>query len=154
MKKTFKSLLSLALCLMMIVSTFALFGVGASAAAAKKNGDTIEMGTYPQSKVTDKELIAELKKDVSSLTWTSYRYDTGSPNWRDGNMKKDDYMEYVDFTHGKEKYRAVKFSFYRPSFVGYKASESTVNAYQYDNGYSVNEIYFFKLYTRSVKKGA
>ncbi len=144
MKKTFKSLLSLALCLMMIVSTFALFGVGASAAAAKKNGDTIEMGTYPQSQVTDKELIAELKKDVSSLTWTSYRYDTGSPNWRDGNMKKDDYMEYVDFTHGKDKYRAVKFSFYRPSFVGYKASESTVNAYQYDNGYSVNEIYFFK----------
>ena len=122
MKKSFKRVLSLALCLIMTVSTFALFGVGASAAGAKKNGDTIEMGTYPQSQVTDKELIAELDKDVKSLTWTSYRYDTGSPNWRDGKMFKADYMEYVDFTHAKEKYRAVRFSFYRPSFVGYKAS--------------------------------
>lgn len=144
MKKTFKSLLSLALCLMMIVSTFAIFGVGASAAGAKKNGDTIEMGTYPQSEVTDKELVAELEKDVNGKEWTSYRYDTGSPNWRDGRMRKDDYMKYVDFTHGKEKYRAVKFSSYRPSFVGYKASEDTVNAYQYDNGYLVNKTYFFK----------
>ncbi len=144
MKKTFRSVLSLVLCLTVVLSAFSLLSVGASAEAAKKNGDTIEMGTYPQSEVTDKELVAALEKDVASLTWTSYRYDTGTPNWRDGGMKKADYMEYVDFTHNKVKYRAVRFSFYRPSFVGYKASEDTTNAYQYENGYLINKIYFFR----------
>ena len=146
MKKTFKSAISVVLCLIMVLSTFATFGIGASAAAVKTSGDTIEIGSYPQSEVKDKDILAKL--DKANKSWISYNYDTSSSvsqdSWRDGKMKKDSYMKYADITVDGVKYRAVKFDLYRPSYVGYLANDGYERTYQKKNGYEAGKVYYFK----------
>ncbi len=146
MKKTFKGVLSVVLCLMMVFSTFASFGIGASAAAVKQSGETIDIGSYPQSRVTDKDTISKL--DKVEKKWASYSYDTSSSqtqdSWRDGKMTKSDYMQYADFTVDGAKYRAVKFNYYRPFYVGYLANAGYERTYQNKNGYKASTVYYFK----------
>lgn len=104
-------------------------------------GDIIEFGSYPQSKVTDAELISAL--DSVSKSWISYGYYSGTGEWADGKMTAKDYMQYADVTYKGERYRAVKFTEYRPNFTGYESS-SVGDIYQSDNGYYTNTVYWFK----------
>lgn len=106
-----------------------------------ENGDLIEFGSYPQSKVTDTALLSALNS--LSLSWASYGYYSGTGDWNDGQMQPRDYMKYADVTYKGERYRAVKFTEYRPHYTGYQSS-SRHSTYQDDNGYYANTVYWFK----------
>ncbi|MBO7078209.1 MAG: InlB B-repeat-containing protein, partial [Bacilli bacterium] len=89
----------------------------------------IYFGTYPQTKVTATTENGLLSITFDSSTWTSYRYYISSSS-------QSDFMYYKDVdidNNGTYDYRGVYFTQYRP----------TGNAYQDDNGYSTNTIYWF-----------
>ena len=134
MKATRKAL-SLLLAVMMAASVMAVAVVPASAA---KVGDIIQFGNYPQTEVRG---TAALKKAADAATWESYGYYSGTGK-QDGKMTASDYMKYADFVYGGVKYRAVKFTKYRP----YGTDEIPDSAYSYqdDNGYFKNSTYYFK----------
>ena len=149
-KNIFKSLLALTLALIMVlgaaplselagVDWASLFAPKAEALSPTHQvGDIVEFGSYPQSKVTDSSLVSALNKVAKN--WVSYGYYSG-----DGNlcsMKSGDWMKYADFTYKGTKYRAVTFSQYRPYHT--ICSSSSDHAFQDENGYTPNNIYYFK----------
>lgn len=103
-----------------------------------KVGDIVEFGSYPQSRVTNSSLVSALNK--VSKNWVSYGYYSGTGSY--GTMVQGDWMKYADFTYNGTKYRAVTFSQYRP-YRTYESS-STGNSNQDNNGYTPNNIYYFK----------
>lgn len=149
-KNIFKSLLALTLALIMAlgvapiselagVDRASLFAPKAEAEGKTyKVGDIIEFGSYPQSKVTDSSLVSALNK--ASKKWVSYGYYSGDGSY--GSMKPGNWMEYADFTYNGTKYRAVTFSQYRPYWT--IDASSSGNSYQDDNGYTTNNVYYFK----------
>ena len=149
-KNIFKSLLALTLALIMVlgvaplselagVDWARLFAPKAEAEGKTyKVGDIIEFGSYPQSKVTDSSLVSAL--DGVSKNWVSYGYYSG--DGRGDSMKPGDWMKYADFIYNGTKYRAVNFSQYRQECTYYSSSSGWT--YQDDNGYTPNDIYYFK----------
>ena len=149
-KNIFKSLLALTLALIMVlgvapinelagVDWASLFAPKAEAEGKTyKVGDIIEFGSYPQSKVTDSSLVSAL--DGISKNWVSYGYYSHDDSY--GFTRPGDWMKYADFTYNGTKYRAVTFSQYRPRWMGDSSSSS--NTHQDDNGYTPNNIYYFK----------
>ena len=149
-KNIFKSLLALTLALIMVlgvapinelagVDWASLFAPKAEAEGKTyKVGDIIEFGSYPQSKVSDSSLVSALNKVLKN--WVSYGYYSGDGSY--GSMKPGNWMEYADFTYNGTKYRAVTFSQYRPWYTSYKSSFDCT--YQDNNGYTPNDIYYFK----------
>lgn len=133
-----KKLLSLILVAVMIVTTIPIvFAEGET----YKVGDIIQFGSYPQSDVKDKTLIAELNALAPAWdNWTSYDYYNGSGSY--GTMKQGDWMRYVDIKHDGNLYRGIKISSYRPYNTLYDSSSS--NEYQYENGYGPNVVHWFK----------
>ncbi|MBE6783205.1 MAG: zinc ribbon domain-containing protein [Ruminococcaceae bacterium] len=101
-------------------------------------GDIIEFGYYPQTRVTDQATIAQLNNSVT--TWQSYNY--YSAIVEDGLMSESDFMKFCDVSLDGEKYRAVKFTQYRPGYTTSAANAG--NSSQDENGYSVNTVYWFK----------
>ena len=97
-------------------------------------------GTYPQTQVTDASLIAALNGllDVSSMLSYGYYSGTGTI----GSQTQGDYMRYADVVYEGVKYRAVRFSAYRPTY-SYMPSEEG-RSYQDNNGFFVNETYWFR----------
>lgn len=146
MKKTFKKILCSLLVVVMCMTSAPLSGfVGlefiAEAATEYKVGDIIQFGSYPQSEVKDSATINALNKLAPEWDeWTSYGYYSDDGN---GSMKQGDWMRYTDVIYNGAKYRGVKFTLYRPEFTRYSAHNST-SSYQYENGYSVNIVYWFK----------
>ncbi len=104
-----------------------------------KVGDHIHFGTYPQTKVAE---TTALKSAANAATWKSYGYYTGTGTWDDGKMTPGDYMTFADFFCGGTKYRAVKFTQYRPMCTGSQSDAS--QSYQDNNGYVPNTTYYFK----------
>ncbi|MBQ6065628.1 MAG: InlB B-repeat-containing protein [Clostridia bacterium] len=105
-------------------------------------GDSIVFGNYPQSLVSDSELIDKLNKEEKN--WQSYGY--YYTEWADydragGKMHVDDFMQYADFFYGGKKYRAVKFSKYRPGDTTEWSDADHSN--QDENGYLTDTIYYF-----------
>lgn len=98
----------------------------------------IYFGTYPQTKVTDESLIEKLNSTL--LNWESYDYYSGNGISKTANP--GDWAEYADTTYNGTKYRAVRFSIYRPEITwDYPETENLLVP---DNGYAVNTIYWFK----------
>ena len=149
-KNIFKSILALTLALIMVLGVLpigelagvdwaGLFAPKVEAAGKTyKVGDIVEFGYYPQSEVTDSSLVSAL--DKVSKNWVSYGYYSGDGSY--GSMKPGDWMKYADFTYNGTKYRAVTFSQYRPYWTIYASSSD--NSYQDDNGYTTNNVYYFK----------
>ncbi len=103
-----------------------------------KVGDIVEFGSYPQSRITNSSLVSALNK--VSKNWVSYGYYSGTGDY--GTMVQGNWMKYADFTYNGTKYRAVTFSQYRPVWTSELSSSD--NSEQYDNGYTPNNIYYFK----------
>lgn len=95
-------------------------------------GEKFFYGSYPQSEVTDSNLISALNSQSGS--WISYNYYVED--------SQSDYMKYKDVTYSGNKYRAVTFSLYRPYYTSYDSSTGYTN--QYDNGYTTGNTYWFK----------
>ena len=67
-----------------------------------KQGDIIEFGSYPQSKVTDENLINELNS--LELQWESiYHYG----NWDANGGTIEEFYKFADAEYNNEKYRVV-----------------------------------------------
>lgn len=103
-------------------------------------GNIIEFGSYPQSEVTDESLLAELNS--LELDWISYGYYSGTGDLTDGKMTLGDYMKYADVIYYSNKYRAVKFTEYRPCYTGNTTASG--DTFQDDNEYYINTVYWFK----------
>lgn len=147
MKKMFKRILSTLLVSVLLIGIAPMGGFGLAPKANAKDissckvGDIIEFGSYPQSKITDSDLIAKIEAAGKSISWVDYNYYTGTGTSDDGNMKPvDGMMLYKDIPYNGSKYRAVKINQYRPYRTGNTSSET----YQYDNGYNKGNIYYFK----------
>ncbi len=142
MKKLSKKLLAVLLVIVMLVPTGVMCITSSATDVSYNVGDIVELGSYPQTRVTDSALISSLNS--ISATWNSYGYMSGSGSgWCDGSAKESDYMKYKDVTYNNERYRAIEFSTYRPGFATYKSTETCFN-YQKSNGYLINNVYWFK----------
>lgn len=160
MKKFTKSLISVALALVMLftVVTVGAFAVSSKVATNKASlsgdenlGDIIEFGSYPQTKVTDETILLALNN--LTLNWKSYGYYSGTggvvgaDKEHYGSMTSGDWMKYADVTYNGNKYRAVTFSVYRPSHTIYKPNTEVTtsgNNEQARNDYYINTVYWFK----------
>ena len=147
MKKMYKRILSTLLVSVLLIGIAPIGGFGLAPKANAKDissckvGDIIEFGSYPQSKITDSDLIAKIEAVGKSISWVDYNYYIGTGTSDDGNMKPvDGMMLYKDIPYNGSKYRAVKINQYRPYRTGNTSSET----YQYDNGYNKGNIYYFK----------
>jgi hypothetical protein len=101
---------------------------------------TVLMGMYPQSNVTDSELITTLDglagtlpTSANSQSWADYGY------YISGSVSS--YMWYIDVANATDEYRGVYFTSYRP---GLTKNTSSSNTYQDDNGYNTSSVYWFK----------
>lgn len=147
MNMIFKRILSTLLVSVLLIGIAPMGGFGLAPKANAKDissckvGDIIEFGSYPQSKITDSDLIAKIEAVGKSISWVDYNYYIGTGTSDDGNMKPvDGMMLYKDIPYNGSKYRAVKINQYRPYRTGNTSSET----YQYDNGYNKGNIYYFK----------
>lgn len=133
-----KRIISLLLTASVAVS---LMSVGFISVIAKdKTGDIIEYGNYPQSVVTSSAVVSKL--NALAKNWMSYGYYLGKGSDDDGQMKSENYMQYADVMLDGTRYRAVKFTEYRPYGTG-RGGES-YESNQDDNGYKANTVYYFK----------
>ncbi len=133
--KTSKRVLSVLLAVLLAAGCFAL---AATPVSALNVGDTIQFGSYPQTKVNE---TTALKNAADAATWESYNYYIGTGSF-DGEMEQDTYMKYADFYSNGVKYRAVKFTQYRARRTS--DTSSSDNSWQDDNRYSLNKVYYFK----------
>lgn len=142
MNKLFKKSLAVIISVIMVFSALPFWGIDFSDfsvwAAEYITGDVFTLGSYPQSKVTDKDLLAEL--DNYSISWEDA--DSFSGNGSIGSMSNDGSVKYFDVDHNGTKYRAVTFSDYRPELTYRQSTDK--NSYQDDNGYNTNTVYWFK----------
>ncbi len=137
MNKNFKRILSLCIAVMMLCSVM-FSSVLTVNATEYKVGDLVEFGSYPQTEVKDEATLNALNS--KSLNWISYGYYSG--NGETGSMVQSDYMKYADVTYNGTKYRAVKFTEYRPQLTTDVSPYS--NSEQNYNGYTTNTTYWFK----------
>ncbi len=105
-------------------------------------GEIVSYGSYPQSKVIDKNLLNQL--NAQPATWRAYNYYSGNGYNSNGSMSPSDYMMYADVVYQGEKYRAVSFLLYRPAKTGGIAATLGNNSLQDDYGYFNNRVYWFK----------
>ena len=134
----FKKLLSLLIVCILTFSSAFTFSMFADATTYKV-GDIVEFGSYPQSQVTDEELLSQLNSlDLVWHSFSGYYYGDGN----DYSMQEHNYIRFADTEYNNEKYRAVYFTSYRPkSTILYPKA---VNSYQDDNGYFTGQTYWFK----------
>lgn len=105
------------------------------------NGGTITLGSYPQSKVIDENILSEL--NTQPLNWVSYGYYDGAFSWESGygSMVQGDWMRYADVSLDGEKYRAVIFDEYRPIDTQDKAGRESE---QKVGGFEEGVVYWYK----------
>lgn len=94
-------------------------------AADYKVGDIVIFGEYPQSQVTDEATLAKLNALEPEMTAVG------------------DYCSVADVTEGGVKYRAVKYSGYRPTNVMNAASADPSGEAMFTNGYRTGVTYWF-----------
>ncbi len=103
-------------------------------------GEIVEFGAYPQSEVKDEETLTALNS--FELNWVSYGYYSGNGDY--GSMTQSDFMKYADISYNGERYRAVRFTAFRPWQTQTKLNDLEYICCQEENGYSVDTTYWFK----------
>lgn len=154
MKKFAKKALCSLLVVLMCFTSVSIGGFSAAAAhvvdgityIAKTDLSSgyITLGSYPQTRVTDKATLNALSEKLPTLQqWysSSYKYYHGTGTMT--SMKPDDIMYYWDVTLKGEKYRCVLLIDYRPKET--YGTSSAENSWQDNNGYSTTGgVYWFK----------
>lgn len=106
-----------------------------------KKGNKVIFGSYPQSRVDDRdtqsalaELAGELPAEGNNRKWTGYGYYiSGAATCR---------MWYIDLEYREAKYRGVYFLDYRPTYTNWVSSDE--NSCQDENGYAPGTLYWFR----------
>ena len=100
-------------------------------------GEDITYGSWPQSRVTNSDLLKQLEAQQITMHSYGYRY---TPNM--GIYYKDVNMSYGDVTLGGERYRKVVIDSYRP--YNFDEAPLSGNSFQPLNGYVMGGTYWFK----------
>ncbi len=100
--------------------------------------ESVQIGTYPQSMVSDEALLGELSR--LPLEWRYYD-DCYAGGGYYGTMQKTNCMKYADVTYQEKRYRAVMLEQYRPSTT--LSPPIAEESRQDDNGFSLNKVYWF-----------
>ena len=134
--------LFLAIIILLSIVPFSAFSANTKASTYEV-GDVIEFGSYPQMEVTNNAVIKPL--NALSITWKSFNYYSGDG---DGEFFSGDWMKYADVTYSGHKYRAVKFTKYRPTSTGFEAldygyEDDNYYTEQDRNGYYTDTVYWF-----------
>lgn len=130
-----------ALIAVLIIFSALSIGMTAFTAAEYNVGDTVVFGSYPQSKVTDENIISSLNQLLSDDDFTDKKYYIGDGTV--GSQKLESYYFVADKYFNGEKYRAVRFTKYRPTATHYPCPSESSN--QYTNiGYFKDNVYWFK----------
>ena len=109
--------------------------------AEKYGYDTVEFGAYPQSRVTDKQLIRALNQ--LELAWQSFGYYKAAAHAAAEGT--DAYMRYADVEYQGNRYRAVTMDFYRDSlFMDNPSDDSDAQALKNHGGYRCKQVYWFR----------
>ncbi|MGN0486078.1 MAG: DUF6273 domain-containing protein [Acutalibacteraceae bacterium] len=148
-RNSIKKLLAVFLVAVMTLGCLCVPAFAANCDANKDNTDRriVYFGSYPQSEVTDKDLVDEL--NALEVQWNSYGYYRGEDvEITDASGKTEtvsrpvagDWMAYADTVLDGVKYRAVKISDNRPFYTDYNSAGS----YQDDNGYKAGNVYWFR----------
>ncbi len=107
----------------------------------KTEGDIhYTFGSYPQSRITDEELLAQLDQQLDGVVMNSYPYTCGTDE--PGSQEICEYMSWADITYNNEKYRAVRIDEYRPKYIHRTHDEA--NSHQVRTGYTAGNTYWFK----------
>ena len=137
MKKT----ISLLLTFLMLLTVLPL---GSSRAAAEEAGyavgDVIEYGAYPQSRVTDPELIETLNRQPGEWQPCSLYGDIASTGPNVFFAEPFEGMRYLDAVVDGVKYRGIAIDEYRPFAVYGSENTST----QQENGYETGSVSWFR----------
>ena len=140
--KASKKVLSVLLSVLLIALTLSCLSVCCTAGAAYAVGDVVEFGAYPQTQADETPALAAA---AESAAWKSYSYysmpEGGTID--NGDMTAGDWMQYADFVCDAVKYRAVKFTAYRPSATMMRQGLAG-NSWQDNAGYAENTTYYFK----------
>lgn len=151
MKRTMKRTLSLGLACILLLGTLSTGSVTFAADTGYQNGDVIEFGSYPQSRVADEETLAAL--NAMELEWRSYDYyismhdnyyqtvDKKQNYDPDYIMQKSTFMRFADAEYEGLRYRAVYFDTYRPTSALQFGSATLT--YQDNNGFYPKNVYWF-----------
>lgn len=126
-----------------LLSNFAVL-VSAEKKSAVAEGDIIEFGSYPQTQVTDENIISALNGAVSESEgyFEEYWCRTQPRGSNAYCAEKENMMAYKDVTYNNEKYRGIKINYYRPENA--KNDSTTKYSEQDDNGYVKGNWYWFK----------
>ena len=104
-------------------------------------GDTVTFGSYPQTEVKDSETISALNDILSDDDFVDMNYYIGTGTI--GTEQQVSYYYYADKVLNGEKYRAIKFTQYRPTNT-YSACPSDSSNTFTARGYYKNEVYWFR----------
>lgn len=142
MNKIFRKALAVILSAVMVFTALPFAGVDFSDfsawAAEYITGEVFTLGSYPQKRVSDSNLLNELNS--YTLLWENAGSFSG--NGSIGSMSEDSSLKYFDVEHNGKMFRAVTFTNYRPELTYRKSTEK--NSYQDDNGYKTNTVYWFE----------
>ena len=137
-----KRILSLLLCIIMISGVVPVYLISASAENGYSVGEIIEYGTYPQSLVTDEELIETLEKIPADWKYYDYYTEYYTEGDRYYPPERFEGMQYTDVVYNHTKYRGVKIDEYRP-FTGLTVQDEQIHT-QEQNGFSEGNTYWFR----------
>jgi hypothetical protein len=109
---------------------------------------SFQMGSYPQTEVTDEGLVATLNTEAGDLPSSTDRKDWVAYDFYVSNSNETEYMWYQDVVNNGVKYRGVYFTNYRlrNPMEPYDLSGPYIDYYtaQPANGYEILNTYWFK----------
>jgi uncharacterized repeat protein (TIGR02543 family) len=108
---------------------------------ASTTGSYLLFGSYPQTQVTDTTVISGLTAAAGTLPTSTDPHSFTAYPYYQGGSNATAYMWYQDIDYQDELYRAVYFTAYRPTIVTYSSNASA--SQQDDDGYLINNLYFF-----------
>ena len=117
MNKIFRKALAVILSAVMVFTALPFAGVDLSDfsawAAEYITGEVFTLGSYPQKRVSDSNLLNELNS--YTLLWENVGSFSG--NGSIGSMSEDSSLKYFDVEHNGKMFRAVTFTNYRPQLT-------------------------------------
>lgn len=102
-------------------------------------------GSYPQSRVTDAEVLSQLSNYFNAVPWKKMYFYTGK-RVDDTIVYENKTMNYKDIDidgDGNYDYREIQIQEFQKFYTSL-ATNAKLTGFQYENGYSLNGYYVFK----------
>ena len=121
---------------------FSLLSFSVTSYSLNESWPTVFLGSYPKTHITDEETVNQLNSLVTDDDFIDMNYYIG--NGTMGSEEVVSYEFYADVNFNGNKYRALKFSEYRPnSTYDNPPANKTNNQFTKNGGYYWNMIHWF-----------